>query len=556
MITKISSANYKAFDSFELELKPITVLLGANSCGKSAIINSILMLSQTCESISMSDSPLRLNGKRVGMGEALNIIKDKNKSKKLIFNMQMPVSREIRRSVNSLCNDLIDFHVGIANLLTRIYGEDKRLKSYGKFRRDFLGGIYFQTDKNDKTFLKKLSLYLKKIISIYREEPKKLKDKRRGMYSEVYEYLDTIPLSQIDYCLNKIVIIPAGKLSATNVEYQFSYVNSMENLKISKVTLKNSANEIIACIDNNKKLNFNSSLIEDNFIYKAKKTLYKLINMKSFNLIEIDSHIRSNMVFIRKINNPLSYFLAMIVKISIDNLTSDFIGNAINHVTPLRAFPQRYYLLDKSIHHEKLDASSGTELAEVLKNNRKILDRINNYLIEFNIQIDIDKVNDIIHKIVVNQNSSINLELTDVGFGISQVLPILVQALISPEESLTIIEQPEIHLHPKMQAWLIDALINIALNDNKKFLIETHSDTIIRRLRLRVVDEKSKLTTDDVSICHLERNYEKKCSELTNIKINENGDIKYPKGFMDIEIEDTLAIFEMNLNKENNKEVH
>lgn len=554
MITKIHSTNYKAFDDFELELKPITILLGANSCGKSAIINSLLMLSQTCESINMSDSPLRLNGKRVGMGEPLNIIKDKNPKKKLTFNLQIPISNDLRRSISALSNDLIDFHVNMANVLTRVYGEDNRLNKYNRFRREFLGGIYFQADKSDKDFLKKLNSYLKKIISLYREEPKKLKNKRRGMYGEIYNYLDNIPLSQIEHCLSEIVTIPPGKLCATNVEYQFSY--KKDNFEISQLTLKNSSSDVIARIENNGKLKLNSDIIKDNLIYKAKKAFFEIIDTKAFNPIKIDNTTRSTISFIRKLNNPLSYFLAMTIKLSIDNLISKLIDNSVNHVTPLRAFPQRYYLLDKSIHHEKLDSSSGTELAEVLKNNPKILDEINKYLIEFNIQINIDKVNDIIHKIVVNQNSSIKLELTDVGFGISQVLPILVQALISPEGSLTIIEQPEIHLHPKMQAWLTDALVNIALNGNKKFLIETHSDTIIRRLRLRIVDPKSKLNSDNVSICHLERNYEKKCSELTNVKINEKGEIKYPDGFMDVEMKDTIAIFEMNLKNENNKEVH
>ncbi|KRR52436.1 hypothetical protein EC2874_22152 [Escherichia coli VL2874] len=77
MLTKFSGKNYKAFKDFSFEIKPITVLLGANSCGKSALINSLLMFSQTAETINISESALRLNGNKVGMGESLNIIREK-----------------------------------------------------------------------------------------------------------------------------------------------------------------------------------------------------------------------------------------------------------------------------------------------------------------------------------------------------------------------------------------------------------------------------------------------------------------------------------------------
>ena len=137
------------------------------------------------------------------------------------------------------------------------------------------------------------------------------------------------------------------------------------------------------------------------------------------------------------------------------------------------------------------------------------------------------------------------LELTDVGFGISQVLPILVQAYLSPKNSITIIEQPEIHLNPKMQAWLIDAIISISLNESKNFIIETHSETIIRRLRLRIVDQNSKLTPSNLNIYHLERNNNDGTTDLNKATIDTTGDLIWPKEFMDINAQDLLEIQKM-----------
>ncbi|MNO81413.1 hypothetical protein D3C76_726530 [compost metagenome] len=187
-----------------------------------------------------------------------------------------------------------------------------------------------------------------------------------------------------------------------------------------------------------------------------------------------------------------------------------------------------------------MDTSNGTELAEILKRNQPILTRINNLLQDFNLVMKVENINDVIHKITVVQDG-VDLEITDVGFGISQVIPILVQAFISPPGSITIIEQPEIHLHPKMQAWLIDALIEESLNSEKRFIIETHSEAIIRRIRRRIVENSCNLQDNDVIIYDIQKN-ETNCSFLKEIEIKPNGDIVWPDGFLDVEIEDLQSI--------------
>lgn len=241
---------------------------------------------------------------------------------------------------------------------------------------------------------------------------------------------------------------------------------------------------------------------------------------------------------------------------SINLISNIFESGNVNHVSPLRAFPQRYYLLDKTVNHSQLNSVDGSELAEILKKNTSIIDNINMLLAEFNLAVDVVKVNDIIHKIVINQDA-INLELTDVGFGISQVLPVLVQAYLSPANSITIIEQPEIHLHPKMQAWLTDALIKIAVKEKKIFIIETHSDALVRRIRLRIVDDSSELTEDDVAIYNLERDGNGTSTLLKRVKVNSEGDISWPGEFMDVEIQDTIRIQELKVQKlMNTKGVH
>ncbi|WP_457978882.1 AAA family ATPase [Aeromonas sp. AE23HZ002T15] len=238
--------------------------------------------------------------------------------------------------------------------------------------------------------------------------------------------------------------------------------------------------------------------------------------------------------------NPVASIVTRIIDQCCIKLQEAINKSTVLHVSPLRAFPQRYYLLDKTILRTELDTSNGTELAEILKRNQRILGRINKLLLSFNLQMRVDNINDVIHKITVIQDG-VSLEITDVGFGISQAIPILVQAFISPPGSITIIEQPEIHLHPKMQAWLIDALIEESLNSNKRFVIETHSEAIIRRIRRRVVESTFSIKESDVIIYDIQKD-ENNCSFLQEIELKANGDIAWPDGFLDVEIEDLQSI--------------
>ena len=76
--------------------------------------------------------------------------------------------------------------------------------------------------------------------------------------------------------------------------------------------------------------------------------------------------------------------------------------------------------------------------------------------------------------------------ITDVGFGVSQVLPALVLCFYAPEGSTVILEQPEIHLHPLAQAGLADALIDAYQKRGVQIIVESHSEHLLRRLQRRI----------------------------------------------------------------------
>jgi hypothetical protein len=114
------------------------------------------------------------------------------------------------------------------------------------------------------------------------------------------------------------------------------------------------------------------------------------------------------------------------------------------------------------------------------------------------------------------------LNICNVGYGVSQSLPVIVELFFRDKNTWFAIQQPEVHLHPKAQAALGDIFFHLAIEENKKFLIETHSDYTIDRFRMNYRNkDKSKIPTSQ--ILFFERN--QKGNSVYQIKIDENGEL-------------------------------
>lgn len=84
------------------------------------------------------------------------------------------------------------------------------------------------------------------------------------------------------------------------------------------------------------------------------------------------------------------------------------------------------------------------------------------------------------------------IKITNVGYGVAQVLPVIVESFIRGEDSTFCIQQPEVHLHPKAQAALGSFFYDLSRKENKSFLIETHSDFLMDRYRIKQAKGKKK----------------------------------------------------------------
>ena len=93
--------------------------------------------------------------------------------------------------------------------------------------------------------------------------------------------------------------------------------------------------------------------------------------------------------------------------------------------------------------------------------------------------------------------------LIDVGYGVSQVLPVLIELLREDHATMFLLQQPEVHLHPTAQASLGTLFCQLASWD-RQILVETHSDYLLDRVRMDVRDKKTNLKPEDVSILYFE----------------------------------------------------
>ena len=117
----------------------------------------------------------------------------------------------------------------------------------------------------------------------------------------------------------------------------------------------------------------------------------------------------------------------------------------------------------------------------------------------------------------------------DVGFGVSQVLPLLVQCYYVPDGGIIILEQPEAHLHPKVQADLADVFIDVVNSRNVQIIFESHSEHILHRLMRRIAEAEN-ISEKDIALYFCKMN--DGTSAIEKLKVDEYGNISnWPQGF-------------------------
>jgi len=227
----------------------------------------------------------------------------------------------------------------------------------------------------------------------------------------------------------------------------------------------------------------------------------------------------------------------------------------IVYIGPLREYPERVYSYSGNIPSNV--GKSGKYTPDILLKRPDLVAKVNEWFdrfdIGYNLKIDVLKRN-LFSLSLVDKKTGAEVSPKDVGFGIGQLLPILVQGVLS-ENKIMLIEQPEIHVHPRLQADLGSFFAEMAgrtttnpgeyFEDAKEekygnqFIIETHSENLI--LRLQKLIRKGELKKEDVAVIYFDKTSEGTVTK--ELRLNDRGEFidPWPNGFFEESFEEMFG---------------
>lgn len=237
----------------------------------------------------------------------------------------------------------------------------------------------------------------------------------------------------------------------------------------------------------------------------------------------------------------------------VKNYMKDFFEN-ISYIGPLRDEPHQIYIRDDD--RDKVIGIKGEYTAQILNDewrNRCKIIKYRNYedfefydtemyfynsvkywlceQFEMAKSIKVTEEGNFINQIYLVNNNDREVPITHVGFGISQILPIIVEGIRLPKKGTLILEQPEIHLHPNIQALLFEFLYSLTLL-GKKIIVETHSDHFITRMRRRIAEDQRKMVNKNINLYFIEN--KEGYADIVRLSLDRDANLDYwPNGFCD-----------------------
>lgn len=222
--------------------------------------------------------------------------------------------------------------------------------------------------------------------------------------------------------------------------------------------------------------------------------------------------------------------------------------DSVVYLGPLRSAPQRFY--------DRTSASStpgdGHHVAMYLFDNSAVLESVNEWMDQLEIPYALDAVpvktsgpanlvGDLIALALTDKRSGVSVTPADVGFGISQALPVIVETL-SQRETVICVEQPETHLHPRLQARLADLFIESTQEGGRgnQMIVETHSEHLMLRVQRRI--REGSLNPAQVSVVYVDQDTNGHTS-VNQLRIDSDGDFldEWPNGFFDERLDELFG---------------
>lgn len=510
----ISVKNLRSlFIEEQIEIKPITVLLGENSAGKSSFLRIFPLFKQSFE--NKTSSSLSWFGDYVDFGSFKIAIANKDLDKDMTFKFSFEIPENLGLESDFMYR--MENTTKLSKKMIEMMVEFTYNKDILKYLKVNIGDINLNLHLDDSSMVKKvilnnslIDLALTKKFAISSIVPDfsrvyddSMSNSSFGHYSEIanrYFSSDNVPERRDRYIISERTL---WLLSVPIFKYDLFNKYLMDNARYKKL-LKKDANI--------------TQLYVDLIVYQIPNIL-KLVNRVASN------HFRN-----------------------------------VEYIKPLRENADRYYRV-KSSNVISLD-SSGKNLPEfILSLNPKDEDDFRQWTL-YNFQLVIESKKDegsLAQILITDGNETYNI--ADLGHGFNQILPLLVllwdierqarirstlvKQMYDNETYLRVIspftiaiEQPEVHLHPRFQAkfaQLVSRIIKKTQGSNPKinFIIETHSETFINQLIKEVEIHKS-INFSDLNILFFDKTNNK--TRIKKLNIVNNKIMNWPIGFFTPEI--------------------
>lgn len=385
-----------------------------------------------------------------------------------------------------------------------------------------------------------------------------------GTYREyVFEHAIDRPISiKVDFSSKALSRMPVSSSDESQwIELVFNCDKITQQAKLSLLVVGDSTQDLFKLERKKTRQGFAISFDSD----QAKKLLSRFLAanepqkksmLKGAGSVTVEGRYRIEPDSTLKIR-PLDVVSAFVANDIIGSILRE-LDRTIFYVGPIRQSPSRSY---QRTGHLMSVGSAGEKTASVLTNlitrarqersrdrlNQRKIDQLAKWIGMIFPERNISVANiDELVKLVISRPSSNGEAILDVGFGMSQILPILTQIVVMPEDSTLLVEQPELHLHPKAQSQLARIITEAVSTGNKRFIVETHSEHFVRGIQLAISDSTAgkaneyRMTPADVNFLYIP-NYPEKPYQM---HVNEWGEFTdtWPSGFFDEAYQVTLRL--------------
>ena len=549
--------NFRAFsDTGEIQLAPITVLCGGNSSGKSSILKSILLIKQSTYNRPVLTSPdqvyppVLLNGPYTRLGSWKDVVHQKN------------------------LDHAVSFKWNFQGEMSDSQAQSKGVRNFVFAPTPQSGAITVKDKKYHYVYSVNIASRAEQAIEVSTfVQNARIRDEVSGL---------TIEINQRDSKYNSADCSISSLSKLFDASPNPYVLRAPQNVR----ALINDLKKVADCPVNTGCLYYylqgplpvELSFYETSGWFQFFRTISAIVEQSRMNKfgrppkhitqfreeVSKASQFENNRWISRDLfkEYPMLCNLVMAVEQQLTTkfkFASSFLDDyfkSVRYIGPLRQEPKRYYEFDDTGGIEI--GSSGEYALQVLsleKNNEIIssrvfdiddnritfeggvkstlLEALNYWLSKLGLpRVEPQPINYSLYGMLLNPDSGLDLSLPDVGFGVSQVLPIILESLRANPGETVLLEQPEIHLHPKVQTVLADFFLARA-NDGVFFIIESHSEYLVKRLCRRLAEQNDARTPRVSEIFFIDDTGfgESSCEKL---KMNQYGEItNWPSGFFD-----------------------